>query len=142
MKYIRAYVIQIEYSEKYEIREAKSCRTFIFASRLPSAPTPYFLFPMKTHIYYKNRRRRFATRRLHSIFELRRYFSLFVMPSLFFHAYVILRYRNCSILVFRFFFFIYIRFLEFQNCGKEYEYEYEYFKYIKKYIIKNISIYI
>ena len=104
MKYIRAYVIQIEYSEKYEIREAKSCRTFIFASRLPSAPTPYFLFPMKTHIYYKNRRRRFATRRLHSIFELRRYFSLFVMPSLFFHAYVILRYRNCSILVFRFFF--------------------------------------
>lgn len=104
MKYIRAYVIQIEYSEKYEIREAKSCRTFIFASRLPSAPTPYFLFPMKTHIYYKNRRRRFATRRLHSIFELRRYFSLFVMPSLFFHAYVILRYRNCSILVFRFLF--------------------------------------
>lgn len=101
MKYIRAYVIRIEYSEKYEIREAKSCRTFIFASRLSSPrPPPYFLFPMKTHIYYKNR---LQQRRLHSIFELRRYFSVFHNAlSIFFpRPRCIALPENCSILIFR-----------------------------------------
>lgn len=69
------------------------------ASILPPPP-PYFLFPMKTHIYYKNR---LQQRRLHSIFELRRYFSVFHNAlSIFFpRPRCIALPENCSILIFR-----------------------------------------